>query len=117
MQRPPWLRWQKLRLSWWLTLALLAMGLPPVLNPVLREWTALTSGLPEQMLSAAHRIVNEPSPRWLIMYAAVTQAALVWFTYFSRSPRVQDNDKFVVFLVMCLVAISWLQSVGQWAGL
>lgn len=116
MQRPPWLRWHGFRLSAWLTVALLAMGLPPVLYPVAREWTPLTSGDPEMLLGAVHRIFNDPSPWWLTVYAAVTQAALVWFTYFSKSARVKEQDKFWVFVVMCLAAISWLQTIAGWIG-
>jgi len=117
MQRPPWLQWPGFRLSAWLTVALVAMGLPPILNPVAREWTALTSGDPEAVLTAVHRIFNDPSPWWLTAYAVVTEALLVWFTYFSGSARVKDHDKFWVFVVMCFAAISWLQAFAQWAGL
>lgn len=96
----------------WLTVALLGMGLPSILYPVVREWTALTSGVPEELLAAASRIANEPSPWWLTAYLLMTQALLLWFTYFSRSPRVRDNDRFWVFLVMCVAALSWILTIA-----
>jgi hypothetical protein len=104
-------------MSAWLTVALVAMGLPPILYPVAREWTALTSGDPEALLAAVHRIFNDPSPWWLTAYAVLTQVLLVGFTYFSKSARAKEYDKFWVFVVMCLAAISWLQAFAQWAGL
>ena len=116
MQRPQWLRWRGFRISAWLTVALLAMGLPPVVTPVVREWAALTSGVPEELIGAAERILRQPTPAWLNAYAAATQVVLVWFTYFSRSPRVKDHDKFAVFLVMCILAVFWLSTIGQWIG-
>jgi hypothetical protein len=110
------LRWQGFCISAWLTVALLAMGLPPVVAPVAREWAALTSGVPEELIGAAERILRQPTPAWLTVYALATQAVSVWFTYFSRSSKVKDHDKFVVFLVICVAALFWLPTIGQWMG-
>ncbi len=120
MQRPPWLHWQKLRLSLWLTVALLLVGLPSLIvlfvMPLVQALPRLQEGSPDEALRLAHEMVSAASPAWLNVYALLTQAGLVWFTYFSGSRRVKDGDKFVVFLVMCIAAVSWLMTISQWAG-
>jgi hypothetical protein len=116
MQRPVWLRWQKIRLSLWLTVFLLAMGLPSIMLPLVREGPRLVSGSPDEPLRLVHRVLSDPTPPWLIAYALVTQSILIWFTYFSRNAKVKDSDRFVVFLVLCLVAIGWLQTIAGALG-
>jgi hypothetical protein len=90
------------------------MALPSLLLPLVREGSRLFEGSLEEPLRLAHRMVGEPSPPWLVGYLLATQALLVWFTYFSRSARVKDSDKFAVFLLMCVAAISWFETLAQW---
>jgi len=120
MQRPSWLRWHGFRISTWLTVVLLIMGLPSLMVsfvvPLVDALPRLQEGSLDEPLRLAHQILTQPSPAWLNIYAMVTQALLLWFTYFSRSPRVKDCDKFAVFVVMCVAALSWLLTIGQWMG-
>jgi hypothetical protein len=116
MQRPAWLRWQPVRLSLWLTLFLLAMGLPSIVLPLVREGPRLVSGSPDEPLRLVHRVLSDPTPPWLIAYALGTQGLLAWFTYFSGNAKVTDSDRFVVFLVLCLAAIGWLQTIAAALG-
>ena len=120
MQRPSWLRWHGFRISAWLTVALLVMGLPSLIvsfvMPLVDALPRLQGGSPDELLLLAHQILTQPSPAWLNGYALVTQALLAWFTYFSGSPRVKDCDKFAVFVVMCVAALSWLLTIAQWIG-
>ena len=115
MQRPSWLRWHGFRISAWLTVALLVMGLPSLIvsfvMPLVDALPRLQGGSPDELLLLAHQILTQPSPAWLNVYALVTQVLLVWFTYFSGSPHVKEHDKFWVFVAMCFAALGWLQTV------
>jgi hypothetical protein len=43
-----------------------------------------------------------------IVFWLLLSATLIWFTYFSRSPRVKDSDKFVVFVMFCGAAVGYV---------
>jgi len=104
-------------MSAWLTVALTVLGLPWLLvsfaMPLMRALPRLQEEGPDEAFHVAHQILNEPSPPWLVAWALVTQALLVSFTYYSGSPHVKEHDKFWVFVVMCLAAVSWLQTIWQ----
>src|SRR5882724_9401041 len=91
MQRPAWLRWQKIQLSPWLVAAMLVTGLVPVGYLVGRDWLRLISGSPEELERFIREITYAPSPA-LIVYALVAQGLLLWFTYFSGSARVRQSE-------------------------
>ena len=44
----------------------------------------------------------------------VLQAALIWFTYFSKSSLVRDHDKFAVFLMFCGAAVGGVILLARW---
>jgi hypothetical protein len=121
MRHPAWLRWHGFQISAWLTVVLLIIGLPALMVsfvlPIVDALPRLQESSPDELLRLAHQILTRPSPAWLNVYVLVTEALLVWFTYFSGSPRVRDCDKFVVFVVMCVQALSWLGTLGLWVGL
>ena len=115
MQRPAWLRWQKIQLSPWLVAAMLVTGLVPVGYLVGRDWLRLSSGSPEELERFIREITYAPSPA-LIVYALVAQGLLLWFTYFSGSTRVRQSDKFAVFLMLTGSAIGWVLTILRWAA-
>jgi hypothetical protein len=97
------------------------MGMPSFVvlfvKPLMLALPRLVGASPQEVLQIAHEMLNAPSPAWLNAYALVTQGLLVWFSYFSRSPRVKEHDKFWVFVAMCFAAGGWLQTALTWAGL
>src|SRR5262249_10126364 len=120
MQRPSWLRWHGFRMSTWLAVAFLVMGLPWLVvsftMPLLRVLPKLQAGSFEDSLRLVNQTMNQPSARWLLAWAFVTQALLVSFTFYSGNSHVKEQDKFWVFVAMCLAAVSWLQLILTWAG-
>ena len=97
------------------------MGMPSLvvlfIQPLTLALPRLVGASPQDLLQWVHATLNAPSPAWLNVYALITQALLVWFTFFSRSPLVKDHDKFWVFIAMCFAVLGWLQTILTWMGL
>lgn len=108
MKRPLWLRWQPLRCSPWLGVYLAAALFLPLLAPAFLEWRRDGTEFWQAYETWAHRY--DTGALWLfyILYALATAGFLVWFTYFSRSPRVKDADRLFVFLMLCGASVGWI---------
>jgi len=102
-----WLRWQPIKFSPWLLFYLLFV--------FISVW--LIEGFHEQFLhggtlSAAFSRIRFQRPAAPFMlyfvYGGLANLFLLWFTFFSRSPRVKDHDKFAVFLMLSGALVGWI---------
>jgi hypothetical protein len=82
------------------------VGFSPLLIAVLFEWR-LRGGAFLEAYAAMVLKYQSPSIA-VILYWILATLFLVWFTYFSRSPRVKDHDKFAVFLMLCGAVVGWM---------
>jgi hypothetical protein len=105
---PSWLRWQPIRFSPWLILYVIATGLPPLLGPVFLEWRRQGGEFWRAYETWGRRMTTQPPSVFFILYFLIGTGFLVWFTYFSRSPRVKDHDRFAVLLMLCGASVGWV---------
>lgn len=103
-----WLRWQPIRFSPWLVLYVIATGLPPLLVPVFLEWSRRGGEFWRAYETWGRRMTTQPPSVFIILYSLIGTGLLVWLTYFSRSPRVKDHDRFAVLLMLCGASVGWV---------
>jgi len=94
-----WLRWQPIRFSPWLTAYIILAWLVVIIVPGLIMWQGSNETFTEA-LNQGLTSGNRSSAPWLVV-SAVLIGWLVWFTFFSGSKRVRDQDKFSVLLMLC----------------
>ena len=93
-----WHNWQRIRWSRWLQIYLFA-SVPFVLAPALLIEMHHNGG---HFVQAYQTLANqEGAYRIAEMLVFVDLAFLVWFTFFSKSKIVTDNDKVLVFIGAC----------------
>jgi len=96
--RYSWLNWQPIRTSGWLNVYLMASA-PIVLIPAFMLEMHHNGG---HFLQAYRTIARQEGSYWLaVILVFVDWAFLVWFTFFAKSKKVTDGDKFVVFIGSC----------------
>ena len=113
MRRPEWLHWQPIRLSAWLWVFLYISALPPIgyLLVVTRRPLSPFSGIGLSRL--AREFYSLPRLPVVIVYSVASQLLLIWFTYFSGSPRVREHDKFSVFMMTAAYVSAWVLIVSD----
>lgn len=105
MRRPSWLRWQAVTLSPWLLVTILLGWILYLALTVGPYWSQSGGAfLRAYVASTQHHSMYGPSVLEIVL-SLLLAAGLIWFTYFSKSPRVRDSDKFVVFLMLCGAAV------------
>jgi hypothetical protein len=109
--RFPWLRWQPIRFSPWLKVSLLVTGLLYVLVPVFLEWQRDGGSFSRAYQTWGQQVTTQPPSLFSILYSLIATGVLVWFTYFSRSPRVKDHDRFAVLLMLCGASVGWVVTI------
>ena len=99
--RYSWLNWQPIRTSRWLNVYLMA-SVPIVLIPPFMLEMFHNGGHFAQAYQKLAR--QEGSYRLAVILVFVEWAFLVWFTFFTKSKKVTDGDKFFVFIGSCAFA-------------
>jgi hypothetical protein len=56
-------------------------------------------------------MTTHPFSVFIIFYSLIATGFLVWITYFSRSPRVKDHDRFAVSLMLCGESVGWVVTI------
>ena len=109
--KPSWLRWQPIRFSPWLIAYVIATVLPPILVPIFLEWRRQGGEVWRAYETWARSMTSQPPSVFLIFYSLIATGFLVWITYFSRSPRVKDHDRFAVSLMLCGASVGWVVTI------
>jgi hypothetical protein len=88
-------------MSRWLNVYLMA-SVPIVLIPVFLLEMHHNGG---RFVRAYRTLARQEGSYWLaVILVFVDWAFLVWFTFFMKSKKVTDGDKFVVFIGICAIA-------------
>jgi hypothetical protein len=99
--RYSWLNWQPIRMSRWLT-AYLFLSVPFIFVPAFVIEMRQNGG---HFVQAYRTISNQKGAyRVAVLLVFVDLAFLVWFTFFMKSKKVTDSDKFAVFIGICAFA-------------
>jgi hypothetical protein len=106
--KPSWLRWQPIRFSPWLILYVIGTGLPPLLVPIFLEWKRQGEGFWRVYETWGQHMTTQPPSVFIVLYSLIATGILVWLTYFSRSQRVKDHDRFAVLLMLCGASLGWI---------
>jgi hypothetical protein len=96
--RYSWLNWQPIRTSRWLN-TYLAVSVPIVLVPAFLLELHHNGGHLFQAYQTLAR--QEGAYRLAMTLLFADWAFLVWFTFFTKSKKVTDGDKFAVFIGIC----------------
>jgi len=110
-KRPSWLRWQKERLSLWLHVYLVVTIIPVALIPILIEQHRLGSAFKTAFDAWVDQLAKRGPTTYDYFLSAAILILLGWYTYFSKSPRVKESDKFYVFLLFCIGTLGTVQQV------
>jgi hypothetical protein len=106
-----WLNWQPIRTSRWLNIYL-TVSVPLVFVPAFMLELHHNGG---HFLQAYQTLARqEGSYRLAVILVFVDWAFLVWFTFFTKSEKVTDGDKFAVaigiFAFVCVLLLMVLRS-------